>query len=51
VATVNPEQIQHFDKMTNNGLTSFTRGYVSEGANLLCLIDLESLLRSLELHH
>jgi hypothetical protein len=48
---VNPNQIQKLDKVANTVVSSHTRGYFTEGAEFLSLLDLEGLLRALELPH
>ncbi|NOT63827.1 MAG: purine-binding chemotaxis protein CheW [Acidobacteria bacterium] len=49
VVNVAPEQMQKLDQVANHALAQHTRGYVSHADGLLSLLDLEGLLRALEL--
>ena len=49
VVNVAPNQIQKLDQVANNSLATHTRGYFSQGDDLLSLLDLEGLLRAFEL--
>ena len=49
VLNVTASQVQKLDQVTNNPLSAHTRGYFSQAGHLLSLLDLEGLLRDLEL--
>ena len=49
VVNVAPDQVQKLDQVANHALAQHTRGYVSHADELLSLLDLEGLLRALEL--
>jgi purine-binding chemotaxis protein CheW len=50
VVNVTPDQVQKLDQVANHMMAHHTRGYVHHAGELLSLLDLEGLLRALELH-
>ncbi len=50
VVNVTPDQVQKLDQVANHMMAQHTRGYVHHAGDLLSLLDLEGLLRALELH-
>lgn len=49
LAHAQPTEIQKVERLVGDGLTPHTRGILAQGEELLSILDLESLLRSLEL--
>jgi purine-binding chemotaxis protein CheW len=51
VIDITPKSIQRLDQISNQGLSLHSRGYVYEGTQMLSVLDLNALLRTLVLAH